>query len=129
MGTHDAEVLVTEVESALERELSTQLMGSGDTDVIRLREGDVVVEQGQRSTSVLVLLDGVLAVEVDGREVAELGPGAVVGERAGLEEASGRRRCAARRRSAWPWPAPTTSTATASSSWPRPTREDESASD
>jgi cyclic nucleotide-binding protein len=84
-GTHDAEVLVTEVESALERELSTQLMRSGAADVIRLREGDVVVEQGQRSTSVLVVLDGVLAVEVDGREVAELGPGAVVGERAGLE--------------------------------------------
>jgi hypothetical protein len=84
-GTHDAEVLVTEVESALERELSTQLMRSGAADVIRLHEGDVVVEQGQRSTSVLVLLDGVLAVEVDGREVAELGPGAVVGERAGLE--------------------------------------------
>jgi hypothetical protein len=84
-GTHDAEVLVTEVESALERELSTQLMRSGEADVIRLREGDVVVEQGQQSTSVLVVLDGVLAVEVDGREVAELGPGAVVGERAGLE--------------------------------------------
>ena len=118
-GTHDAEVLVTEVVGARARALDAT-DGGGDTDVIRLREGDVVVEQGQRSTSVLVLLDGVLAVEVDGL-VAELGPGAVVGERAGLEEASGRRRCAARRRSAWPWPAPTTSTATASSSWPRPT--------
>jgi hypothetical protein len=84
-GTHDAEVLVTEVESALERELSTELMRSGGAAVIRLHEGDVLVEQGQRSTAVLVLLDGVLAVEVDGREVAELGPGAVVGERAGLE--------------------------------------------
>ena len=84
-GTHDAEVLVTEVESALERELSTQLMRRGDADVIRLKEGDVVVEQGQKSTSVLIVLDGVLAVEVDGRAVAELGPGAVVGERAGLE--------------------------------------------
>ena len=50
-GTHDAEVLVTEVETALERELSTQLMRSGAADVIRLprgrpgrqagREGDV----------------------------------------------------------------------------------------
>ena len=84
-GTHDAEVLVTEVESALERELSTQLMRQGDADVIRLKAGDVVVEQGQRSTSVLIVLDGVLAVEVDGVELAELGPGTVVGERAGLE--------------------------------------------
>ena len=84
-GTHDAEVLVTEVETALERELSSHLMQHGDASVIRLKEGDVVVQQGEKATSVLVLLDGVLAVEVDGREVAELGPGAVVGERAGLE--------------------------------------------
>jgi hypothetical protein len=84
-GTHDAEVLVTEVETALERELSTQLMRSGAADVIRLHEGDLVAKQGQAATSVLVLLDGVLAVEVDGHEVAELGPGAVVGERASLE--------------------------------------------
>jgi CRP-like cAMP-binding protein len=32
-----------------------------------------------------LLLDGVLGVKVDGVQVAELGPGAVVGERAGLE--------------------------------------------
>ena len=84
-GSHDAEVLVTAVESALERQLSTEIMGGGDADVIRLRQGDVVVAQGERSTSVLVVLDGVVSVEVDGQEVAELGPGAVVGERSGLE--------------------------------------------
>jgi CRP-like cAMP-binding protein len=44
-----------------------------------------VVAQGELSTSVLVVLDGVVSVEVDGQEVAELGPGAVVGERSGLE--------------------------------------------
>ena len=32
------------------------------------------------------MLDGVLEVQVDGRPVAEVGPGAVVGERALLEE-------------------------------------------
>jgi CRP-like cAMP-binding protein len=32
-----------------------------------------------------LLLDGVVAVEVDGDEVAEIGPGAVLGERAVLE--------------------------------------------
>jgi cyclic nucleotide-binding protein len=84
-GTHDTEVLVTEVETALERELSTQLMHSGSADVIRLREGDLVARQGEKASSVVVLLDGVLSVEVDGNEVAELGPGAVVGERAVLE--------------------------------------------
>jgi CRP-like cAMP-binding protein len=32
-----------------------------------------------------VLLDGVVSVEVDGKPVAEIGPGAVLGERALLE--------------------------------------------
>jgi hypothetical protein len=86
-GDQDNEVLVTAVESALERELSTHLMRGSDQkpDVIKLHEGDVLVEQGQESTAVFVVLDGVLAVEVNGEEVAELGPGAVVGERASLE--------------------------------------------
>jgi Cyclic nucleotide-binding domain len=86
-GDYDNEVLVTAVESALERELSTHLMRGSDhkPDVIKLREGDVLVEQGQESTAMFLVLDGVLTVEVDGAEVAELGPGAVVGERAGLE--------------------------------------------
>jgi hypothetical protein len=86
-GDQDSEVLVTAVESAVERQLSTHLMRGRDRrpDVIRMKQGDVLVEQGQDSTAVFVLLDGVLAVEVDGQEVAELGPGAVVGERAGLE--------------------------------------------
>jgi CRP-like cAMP-binding protein len=30
-------------------------------------------------------MDGIFAVEIDGQEVAEIGPGAVVGERAALE--------------------------------------------
>jgi len=32
-----------------------------------------------------LLLDGALAVEVDGKVIAELGPGVIVGERAALE--------------------------------------------
>ena len=32
-----------------------------------------------------MLLDGVVAIEVDGEPVAEIGPGAVLGERAALE--------------------------------------------
>ncbi len=39
-----------------------------------------------RSTSTLfLLLDGVLVVEADGEKIAEVGPGAVLGERALLE--------------------------------------------
>jgi hypothetical protein len=86
-GDQDSEVLVTAVESALERELSTTLMRGRDDkpQVIKLKQGDVLVEQGQDSTAIFLVLDGVLAVEVDGEEVAELGPGSVVGERASLE--------------------------------------------
>ena len=54
-----------------------------------LDAGRTLVEQGDTGTDLFVLLDGVLAVEVDGDEVAQVGPGAVLGERAGL--ADGRR--------------------------------------
>jgi phospholipase C len=37
---------------------------------------------GSRAADLILLLDGVLAVEVDGLRVAEIGPGAVIGERA-----------------------------------------------
>jgi hypothetical protein len=86
-GDRDNEVLVTAVETALEHELSAELMRGSDRkpDVIRLEEGEVLVEQGQDSTAIFLVLDGVLSVECDGVEVAELGPGAVVGERAALE--------------------------------------------
>jgi len=35
---------------------------------------------------VFLLLDGILGVEVDDRQIAQVGPGAIVGERALLEE-------------------------------------------
>jgi CRP-like cAMP-binding protein len=42
----------------------------------------VLVSQGERGTDAFLLFDGVMAVEVDGRQVAEVGPGAVLGEMA-----------------------------------------------
>ena len=39
----------------------------------------------RRTTTVFLLLDGVLDVEVDGETVAEVGPGTFVGERAAVE--------------------------------------------
>lgn len=39
---------------------------------------------GEEETQVYMVLDGMFLVEVDGGEVAEIGPGAVVGERAAL---------------------------------------------
>ncbi|MDQ3504920.1 MAG: cyclic nucleotide-binding domain-containing protein, partial [Actinomycetota bacterium] len=49
----------------------------------------MLAEQGEEADELFLLLDGVLRVDVDGKELAEIGPGAVLGERANLE--SGRR--------------------------------------
>jgi hypothetical protein len=85
-GDEDTPALVTAVESALERELSTHIMRSGAKPAIRaLKQGDTLTEQGAVGAELYLLLDGVLAVEVAGDVVAEVGPGAVVGERAALE--------------------------------------------
>jgi CRP-like cAMP-binding protein len=45
----------------------------------------MLVEQGSEGTDLYLLLDGVLGVEVDGEQVAEMGPGTMLGERASLE--------------------------------------------
>ena len=85
-GDADSPALVTEVESALERSLSATIMQEGARPTIRrIREGTVLVEQGQPGDELYLLLDGVLRVEVDGQALADLGPGALVGERALLE--------------------------------------------
>ena len=85
-GDSDSPALVTAVETALERELATHIMRRGEKPKIRkLKEGHVLVEQGQLGTELYLLLDGVLAVDVDGESLGELGPGAIVGERAIIE--------------------------------------------
>jgi hypothetical protein len=84
-GDEDSEAFITQAESALERQISRWLMTSVDTRRRDLDTGEVLVEQGERSDDLYLLLDGVLGVEVDGEEVAEIGPGAVLGERAVLE--------------------------------------------
>lgn len=71
---------------ALERELSLHIMRDGKKPEIRkLAEGDTLVKQGEAGAELFLLLDGVLTVEVDGEEVAEVGPGSVLGERAVLK--------------------------------------------
>jgi hypothetical protein len=85
-GECDSEAVVTEVESALERQLSTAIMRGGRKPSIRsLKEGDTLVTQGDAGDEIYLILDGMFVVEVDGEKVAEIGPGAVVGERAALE--------------------------------------------
>jgi len=85
-GDQDSPTLVTAVESALERELGTHIMrGGGKPSIRKVKEGGVLTEQGAVDDDVFLLLNGVVSVEVDGVTVAELGPGAVIGERAALE--------------------------------------------
>jgi hypothetical protein len=85
-GSEESPAVVAAAESAFERSLSRSLL-SGDAKLERrkLDEGEVLVEQGSEGDDLYLLLDGVLAVEVDGEQVAELGPGTMFGERSSLE--------------------------------------------
>jgi hypothetical protein len=85
-GDEESEAVIAVAESALERELSRSLL-SGDAKLPRrkLDEGETLVEQGAPGDDLYLLLDGVLGVEVDGEQIAEMGPGTMLGERASLE--------------------------------------------
>ena len=85
-GDEDSPAFVTTIETALERELSKKLMKEGAKPKKRkLKEGDTLTTQGEDGKEMFLLLDGMLAVSVDGEKVAEVGPGALLGERALLE--------------------------------------------
>jgi Cyclic nucleotide-binding domain len=84
-GDEETPAFVAMAETALERQLSTTIMREGtEPELERVDEGGYLVRQGEPGDDLYLLLDGVLAVEVDGVKVAEVGPGAVVGERAVL---------------------------------------------
>jgi hypothetical protein len=85
-GDEDSKALVTEVETALERDLSNLIMRTGaKPDVRKVKEGKTLFAQGDTGDELFLLLNGVLEVDVDGEVVAQLGPGAILGERAILE--------------------------------------------
>jgi hypothetical protein len=85
-GDHDSPAIVTAVESELERELSVAIIGS-HPPFRRLRRGEPLCEQGDPGRDELFLLfDGVLQIEMDGDVIAEVGPGAILGEMAVLED-------------------------------------------
>jgi hypothetical protein len=85
-GEADSPAVVAAAETAMERELSRILL-SGDTKLARrtLKEGETLVEQGAEGDDLFLLIDGVLGVEVEGEQLAEMGPGTMLGERAALE--------------------------------------------
>ncbi len=84
-GGTDSRILTAEVESALERRLSRLVMAKkSGVERRSLREGEVLVRQGDTGTDLYLLLDGLLTVEVDGEDLADVGPGAILGEHAVL---------------------------------------------
>ncbi len=85
-GDEKSPALVAAVETALERQLSLQIMRGGRRPKIRrIKPGALLAEQGVAGAELFLLLDGILTVEVDGQPLVECGPGALLGERAVLE--------------------------------------------
>jgi cyclic nucleotide-binding protein len=86
-GDEESEAFVTAAESALERQLSRNVMTSGaKLERRKLEPDETLVEQGDDGNELFLLIDGVLVAEVDGEPVAEIGPGAILGERAVVEQ-------------------------------------------
>ena len=78
------EALIAAAEAEVERKLSSQLMGA-KPEIRKIGSGGHLTTQGEPGDELYLVLDGVLDIEVDGTVVAQIGPGAIVGERAALE--------------------------------------------
>jgi hypothetical protein len=85
-GAYDAPAMVKQVESTLERELAAMVARGAKTRSREMAKGNCLMTQGEIGSDIYLVMDGLFAVEVDGREVAEVGPGAIVGERSVLED-------------------------------------------
>ena len=70
----------------VEQALSVQLMQGRRPRISQLEAGAELVRQGERGHEIYLVLDGVIRVERDGNRLAEYGPGAMLGERALLED-------------------------------------------
>jgi CRP-like cAMP-binding protein len=82
-GDEESPAQVTAVETALERRLSRLVIDASPT-FRKLKPGAILTEQGATGTELFLLFEGVVAVEVDGHAVTEVGPGAILGEMAVL---------------------------------------------
>jgi len=87
-GAYDSPAMVHPVESPLERELAAIIVGGAKEKSRAIVKGSTLVEQGAAGDEMFLVLDGMFAVEVDGQPVAQVGPGAIVGERAVVEKGS-----------------------------------------
>ncbi|HUF95440.1 MAG TPA: cyclic nucleotide-binding domain-containing protein [Acidimicrobiia bacterium] len=85
-GDREHELLIADAETELERTMSAAIMQGGARPAIRrLEEEEVLLRQGDEGDEMFLILDGIVAIDVDGEPVAEAGPGAILGERAILE--------------------------------------------
>ncbi len=85
-GGQDSPALVGAAELEVERNISRKLMRSGfKPEPFRLKVGETLVKQGDSGQDLFLLLDGILAVEVDEQQVTEVAPGAILGERSMME--------------------------------------------
>jgi hypothetical protein len=81
-GNEETPAFAAAVESELERKLATSILRTGAKLVRRrVAPGETLVEQGRAGVDLFILLDGLLDVEVDGETVAQVGSGAILGER------------------------------------------------
>lgn len=86
-GDEQTPAFAAAVESELERRLATSILREGAKLVRRrIAPGETLVEQGTTGVDLFILLDGVLDVEIDGEAVAQVGAGAILGERAVLSD-------------------------------------------
>ncbi len=95
-GSKEMRLASIEPETQLERRLSTIIMRHGKRAPrsVRVDAGTVVLQQGDVSDDLVLILDGMMAIEADDEVVARVGPGSLLGERSSLE--SGRRTATAR---------------------------------
>ena len=83
-GGEDSSEFVAVAETGLERDISRRVMGESPR-VRSVEAGRMLTQQGERDDTIFLVLDGIFDVDVGGQTVAEVGPGAVVGERGSVD--------------------------------------------
>jgi len=84
-GDEETPIATAEAETSLERRLSTIIMRHGESapKATRVKRGATIFVEGEAGDDLALVLDGAVDVDVAGEFVAQLGPGSVLGERAG----------------------------------------------
>jgi hypothetical protein len=80
-------ILAAEAETPLERRLSQIIMRGGGAAprAAKVKAGATIIAEGEAADDIVLLLDGLVQVEANGTELARLGPGSILGERASVK--------------------------------------------